>query len=202
MKDGVKFIQFEVNKKTGRVDGYYYIDKEYLNASNLEKKSREECLAIAQEYLASYIDDPEEYELSEEKYFESPEYEADYEFCFVRMINGVRTTDFARIRVTVHGIVTYHAFVCLGEMKGAQLPDKEEMADIKENVEKKLDSIYERAKEKYDVSYELDKMEFARFEDGRYALDFHYTVKLHSLTSEDVIPIDDYTRLIVFLEGA
>lgn len=201
-RDGLNCVEFGVNTKTGRLDSYSWYDETYLNNPNLEKKSREECLGVAREYLALYIDDPEQYELTGEKYVETPEYEADYEFCFVRMIDGVRTADLARIRVTVHGIVTYHGFVCLGEMKGAQLPDEEKMIAIQEDIKKKLDGIYEMVKEKYDVSYELDKMEFVRLQDGRYALDFHYTVNVCSLINEEVLPMQDYTRLIAILEDA
>lgn len=199
-RNGRNSVEFEVNTKTGRVDGYWWYEEDYLNNPNLEKKSRNECLTVARDYLASYIDDPEAYELVEESFEGIPEYEAQYDFCFARMINGVRTADFARIRVTIHGIVWSHVFDCFGEMKGAQLPDKEEMTTIQEDVEKKLDTIYESVKEKYDVSYELTKMRFVRLADGRYALDFNYDVELLSLASENVFPIKEPTRLLVVLE--
>lgn len=195
-----KLVDFWINTKTGRMDYYYWFDANYLQSPDLTEKSREECLTISREYLASYVDDVEAYELVDEIYRKDPDLGGQYDFVFARMIDGVMTADLARIRVTIHGIVYNHGFQCLGEMKGAKLPDKEIIDSIYSDMDKRLANIYDPAKEKYNVTIEHDKTVFERLWDGRYALEIYYEAKLTSLENEDAIPKYEMSRFIVILE--
>lgn len=201
-RDGLNYTEFEVNKETGRVDYYSWLDMEYLDNPDLVKKSREECLKIAREHLASYTNDPEMYKLVDETIREIPEVDAEYDFLFARMIDGVMTADMARIRVTIYGTVTHHAFGCFGEMRGAKFPDQEKMTAIQADIDQKLDDIYGSIKEDFSVTYELNKMIFERLADGRYALEYYYEVELTSQKNDNARPYYELTRLIVILENS
>ena len=200
-RDGLNYYGFGVNKATGRVDKYDWLDISYLETPDIVEKSRDECFSIAKKQLASLIEDPEQYELECENWLEIPEYDAMYLFEFVRKIDGVKTADVINIDVTIYGIVAYYGAECFGEMRGAKLPDQEKMAAIQADVDKKLDAIYEPIKDDYSVTFELDDMVFERLADGRYALEYYYTAELISLKDEKPIPRHEMTRLIVILEN-
>lgn len=194
-------IQFGINKGTGNIDRYVWLSKDYLNATNLVEKSKEDCLAAAKEYLASYVDDIDSYELIGEQYWEIPEYGAIYDLDYARIINGVKTSDYASINITIYGTVVSHHFVSLGEMKAAHLPNQEKMIAIQTDVDEKLTNIYASLKGEYSVSYELNKMVFSKLADGRYALEYYYEVELCQL-GEGFRPMSEMTHLIVVLEDS
>lgn len=200
-RDGLNYTRFGVNKTTGKIDMYGWLDISYLETPGLIEKSRDECLSIAKDQLASLIEDPEQYELEVEALREIPEYDALYVFEFVRKINGVKTADSIRIDVTIYGILAYYRTDCFGVMRGAKLPDQEQMTAIQADIDKKLDAIYEPIKDDYSVTFELDDMVFERLADGRYALEYYYEAELISLKDENPIPRRETTRLIVILEN-
>lgn len=200
-RDGLNYTRFGVNKTTGKIDMYGWLDISYLETPGLIEKSRDECFSIAKKQLASLIEDPEQYELEHEYLLEIPEYDAKYVFEFVRKIDGVKTEDSIRIDVTIYGILAYYGAECFGEMRGAKLPDQEQMTAIQADIDKKLDAIYEPIKDDYSVTFELDDMVFERLADGRYALEYFYKVEFISLKDENPIPRRETTRLIVILEN-
>ena len=197
-QDGLDFVEFGINKKTGRIDWYSWLEIGYPQTNELTEKSREECLSIARDYLASYIEDIDAYELTDERYREIPEYGAIYALEYARMIDGVRTADCARINITIYGTVVMHRFESFGEMKNATLPSQEKMEAIQSDIDKKLNSIYASVTDNYTVSYKLNNVIFERLADGKYALEYHYNVQLCGF-GEDAKPIWETTRLIVIL---
>ena len=199
--EGKSLVEFSINKTTSRIDSYAWFDEDYLETPGLIEKSRDECLIIAKDFVASLIDDPGEYELCDEKFLEIQELKGMHRFLFVRMIDGVRTADSIAVEVTVYGTVMSYYAELFGEMRDASLPDQEKMTAIQADVDKKLDAIYEPIKDDYSVTFELDDMVFERLADGRYALEYYYTAELISLKDENPITRHEMTRLIVILEN-
>lgn len=180
------------NRATGKMDLYNDASLSNGIAGNL---SRDECLAVAQEYLSNYTEDVEKYTLTKEAYRESSKY---YMFEFSRTIHGIKTCDKAVIYVTSQGVIWMHSFVSLGEMRKATLPPQEIMDEIRAGLDERLDKIYSPITDKYEVSYELDEEEFLRLADGSYALKYDYAVTL-TPKSEEGPAFSELTSLLVRL---
>ncbi|MBO5953978.1 MAG: hypothetical protein J6Q53_07675 [Oscillospiraceae bacterium] len=176
MQTKEKLIEIALNRYTGRVDYYSWYDKNYLSSVDSNELSREECLAIARAYLGNYIEDSAQYDLVAESYVPLPEFDAVYDFTFSRLFDGTETCDRALIGVTVYGDVITHNFVGLGSMREAVLPPQETMHAIQAGLDERLDEIYAPIKDKYTVSYEMNKEEFIRLADGSYALDYSFDI--------------------------
>lgn len=195
--EGGVYVQLGVNEDTGVVDSYSWVDVKYTENKNVSELTEEDCLDVAEAYLSKYVTS-DEYEVVNVRYMEIPEYKAIYDIEFVRVINGVKTSDKAYIGVTVFGDVISHLFVSLGEMADATLPADEEMKIIEANVDTKLDTIYENVSADYDVSYEIADKIFVRLSDGRYAFEYYVTVDLK--TKDAPTKITETTKLLIYLD--
>lgn len=196
--DGRSTIKIELNRQTGRIDRYYFDDSDYLEGVSTPSLSREECLLIAQQYLSTYIDDCDRYELVFENYWNIEEYGGLYDFQFSRIVDGVETYDMASIGVTIYGTVMSHHFLGLETMRDAKLPTSEEMKAIQASVESRLAEIYDPIKDEYSVSYDLVEVIFMRLKDGSYALQYEYCAELTS-NSDEQNTRHDTTMLLVRL---
>lgn len=197
-KESGKRVKFGINTKTGNIDRYSLMDVNYIKEITKSELSRDECLEIAWNYLAKYID-TKDYELVDEKYRDIPEYKAIYDFEFRRVIDGIQTSDCAYIEVTVFGDVVDHMFISLGEMADAELPSDEDMQTIRTKVEEKLKTIYGNVSDKYTVSYEIPDPVFVRLSDGKYAFEYDIDVSLAPHDNPDM-PISELTKLLVYLD--
>ena len=191
------YVQIGINEDTGVVDSYSWVDVKYTEDKQDTELTEEECLGVARTYLNGFIAS-EEYEIANVRYMEIPEYKAIYDIEFVRLIDGIKTSDKAYIGVTVFGDVISHLFITLGEMADASLPTDEEMQIIETNVETKLNTIYEDISADYDVSYEIADKILVRMSDGRYAFEYYITADLVSKNSSK--KITETTKLLVYLD--
>ncbi|MBO5953402.1 MAG: hypothetical protein J6Q53_04685 [Oscillospiraceae bacterium] len=196
MQTANKLVEIEINRDTGRIDFYSWFDKDHFNAATSDELSREECLAAAREYLGTYIEDNMAYDLINERYSTSDF--GHYIFYFMRKVEGVETCDWAAIGITTQGIIYIHSFFSLGEMRDAVLPPQETMDAIRAGLDERLDEIYAPVKDKYTVSYELNKEEFIRLADGSYALDYYFDIHGAPKNSEQS-PWVEGTHLLVRL---
>ena len=194
--DGV-YVQIGINEKTGVVDSYSWVDVNYCENKTDPELSEEDCLNIAKTYLNEFIDS-DDYEVINTRYLEIPEYRAIYDFEFVRMIDGVKTSDKANIGVSVFGDVISHLFISLGEMDGAVLPTNEEMQIIQDNVDNKVKDIYDNVSEQYDISYNISDKVLVKLSNGKYAFEYYITV---DLKTENISPeITETTKLLIYLD--
>ena len=130
-EDGV-FVDIGINKDTGTVDSYMWVDQKYVESQTGAELTEEECLDIAKTYLGDYVK-TDEYEVVNVRYLEIPEYKAIYDFEFARVIDGIKTSDTAYIGVSVFGDVISHLFVSLGELADAEAPTEKEMEIIQKS---------------------------------------------------------------------
>ena len=191
------YVQIGINEDTGVVDSYSWVDVKYTENKNISELTEKDCLDVAKTYLSKYVTS-NEYEVVNVRYMEIPEYKAIYDIEFVRVIDGVKTSDKAYIGVTVFGDVISHLFVSLGEMADATLPTDEEMKIIEANVDKKLETIYENVSADYDVSYEIADKVLVKLSDGRYAFEYYVNVDLK--TENAPTKITETTKLLIYLD--
>ena len=191
------YVQIGINEDTGTVDSYSWVDVKYTDNKSGTALSEEECLNIAKIYLNDFVPS-DEYEVVDVRYMEIPEYKAIYDFEFVRMVDGVKTSDTAYIGVTVFGDIISHLFVSLGEMVDVELPTDEEMNIIQNNVNAKLDAIYENVSANYDVSYEIADVVLVKLSDGKLALEYYVSVDLAPKNAAKVIT--ETTKLLVYID--
>lgn len=197
-----RMVEIRVNRESGAIDGYRWYDPNYVETVDTDEISRDECISIAKDYLRSYVEDIEQYELVRDQYWKSPEFNACYDFGFVRVIDGVSTLDKASIWVTAYGKVVLHSFTCLGEMKDAKLPSQDDMKLIRAAVDEKIKETYQSVEQKYDIEYTVDDFEdvvFMRLEDGSYAIQYDITVRLTPKDSEEP-GFSELTCLLVIIE--
>ena len=191
-----KSAKFGINSDSGNID-YYRLTKpkNYLSDKTTSELSKEECIAVATEYLKTFVD-ISDYEMRYDRYWDSATYGGSYTFEFHRMIGGLETSDSAIIEVTVFGDIFFHKFTSLSEMKDAELPSEEDMNLILQKVEEKVKGIYQTTEEKYLTSYEISNPLFIRLESGKYALEYSIDVTMTSKNPEDH-SLSEVTRIIV-----
>lgn len=199
-KEGNTIIQIGTNCSTGNVEWYSWYDLDHYKSSDKEKLTKSKCREIATEYVKQFLD-ISEYELTSESDLPSKEdgY-VSYLFIFTRIIEGIETCDSAFIRITEYGDISLLNFVSLGSMKDAKLPSESDMKTIEENVEKKLQDIYDNVSDKYSISYEIPKPTFIRMHDGRYAFEYSVGVELTLKEGDDARPFSELTQLIVYVD--
>lgn len=195
-EDGV-FVDIGINKDTGTVDSYMWVDQKYVESQTGAELTEEECLDIAKTYLGDYVK-TDEYEVVNVRYLEIPEYKAIYDFEVVRVIDGIKTSDTAYIGVSVFGDVISHLFVSLGELADAEAPTEDEMEIIQNNVNAKLDAIYENVSSKYDISFEIEDTVLVRLSDGKYAMEYY--VRADLVAKDTQAKITESTKLLVYLD--
>jgi hypothetical protein len=195
-EDGV-FVDIGINKDTGTVDSYMWVDQEYVESQTGAELTEEECLDIAKTYLGDYVK-TDEYEVVNVRYLEIPEYKAIYDFEFARVIDGIKTSDTAYIGVSVFGDVISHLFVSLGELADAEAPTEDEMEIIQNNVNAKLDAIYENVSSKYDISFEIEDTVLVRLSNGKYAMEYY--VRADLVAKDTQAKITESTKLLVYLD--
>lgn len=191
------YVQIGINEDTGAVDSYSWVDEKYVENQTGTELTKEECLSIARTYLSNFID-PDGYETVEIRYMEIPEYKAIYDFEFVRMIDGIETSDKAYVGVSVFGDVISHLFTSLGELANANLPTEEDMQIIQNNVNAKLDAIYKSISNKYHISYEITDKVLIKLSNGKYALEYYITAKLE--TENIPTKLVETTKLLIYLD--
>ena len=193
-----ELVQFGINQETGRIDKFSWVKLDYINNKEGSALNYEQCLVVATKYLNDFVD-ATEYTLVASRYLEIPEYEAIYDFEFVRVIDGVKSSDKAYVGVTIFGDVISHLFVSLGEMRDATVPSADDFKIIENNVDKKVQSIYSDVYDKYKYSYEIADKIIVKLSDGKYAMEYHLEVTLTSISSPES-SIAERTCLIVLLE--
>ena len=195
-EDGV-FVDIGINKDTGTVDSYMWVDQEYVESQTGAELTEEECLDIAKTYLGDYVK-TDEYEVVNVRYLEIPEYKAIYDFEFARVIDGIKTSDTAYIGVSVFGDVISHLFVSLGELADAEAPTEKEMEIIQDHVDAKLAAIYENVSSKYDISFEIEDTVLVRLSDGKYAMEYY--VRTDLVAKDTQAKVAEATKLLVYLD--
>ena len=172
--------EFEINRKTGRVDRCLLFQFNYLSTKGSSPKlSKEECENIALNILSQYVN-TDDYILKDSYksfYTTGGRYET-YIFSFVRVIDGIETKDNAYIEITEYGDLIQYIFTCLGEMKDAVAPTKEEISMMQDAVDEKVKSIYSNIEKSYGVEYEIRDEYFVRLADGKYAMEYVVDVDL------------------------
>ena len=188
-----------VNKATGSIDTYY---ESIMDASEYtvgSVYSEEALVQTAQDYLKKYIDDISGYQMIGSKSRTVAKTIKCYEFEFARFVGDVETYDKAYIGVTEYGTVIDHLFVGLGEMADAKPISDNELELIRKSVDAKLSDIYDSVKDKYSVTYEIDKPILTKIYDGSTILEYGISVNFKSVSGTDVLKSEHLT-LIVYVD--
>ncbi len=197
-KDNI-YIQFAVDNDTGMVSRYSDMSMDYLQTKgDAEQLTQEQCVEVAAEYLKRYIDIGE-YSLLQADYLKIPEYTAIYNLEYVKLIDGIKTSDKVYIGVTVYGDVIMHLFGTVDAVNDKAVPTDEEFQKIDEKINEKIDGIYSSIKDKYAYSYQVEDKVLVRLSDGSYAMEYELTVDLKSLNSSSA-DIAEFVKLLVYFE--
>ena len=196
--DDTYIIEFGVNKNTGVVDNCRLVNKKYLSSKDdSQKLNQDECTKIAYQILEQYVN-LEEYTLTliQKDYRTTGGRYDIYEYWFYRIIDGVKTNDKAYIVITEYGDLYGYQFNCLGEMKDATVPTKEELSDMKVAIDAKVNSIYANVKKLYAVEYEIRDEYLIMLEDGKYAMEYVVDVNLTPNDPEGLKLIEKISLLV------
>ena len=159
--DDTYIIEFGVNKNTGVVDNCRLVNKKYLSSKDdSQKLNQDECTKIAYQILEQYVN-LEEYTLTliQKDYRTTGGRYDIYEYWFYRIIDGVKTNDKAYIVITEYGDLYGYQFNCLGEMKDAIVPTKEELSAAISNLNSAKDNINShQAIESKDLISKIDEL--------------------------------------------
>lgn len=189
-------MSVKINKNTSRVDCcsfYEYNSGE--NSSNRNIMDENDCLDIAKQYLKQYTD-LDCYNVNESNYNENKKC---YNFKFVKFIEGIETSDCARISVNVFGDIISFNLGLLGEMKDAFVPSVEEMLIIQNKIKDRIDLYYESKKDNFYILSELSEFILVRMKDGKYAFKCTLDTKLVEKTDE-VRGYGEKLELYIYIE--
>ena len=188
-----------INKNTGRLDRYDLICRDPAQCIIGDKISENTQLLIAQNYLEKHVEDFSSYQLVDTYSYELFDDVMVYDYQFTRFVNGVQTYDTANISVTNYGSVISHYFFGLGEMADAKPISDNELELIRKSVDAKLSDIYDSVKDKYSVTYEIDKPILTKIYDGSTVLEYGISVNFKSVSGTDNIKREHLT-LIVYVD--
>lgn len=194
-------VDFGINCDTGKMVQYSWYDKDYLKFTKTPILNREECLALAEDYLSGYTDNISQYKLEKEKLHKANDGLGDfYDFTFNRYIDGIKTNDRASIGITVRGTVFSHALHHFGQMNDAVVPTEKDISIIEKNIDEKMNKIYYKSGDAYNFSYKTTDRVLRRMQDGKYALEYTIDVDITPTDSSSHLKCTELVSLIVYLE--
>lgn len=133
-----------------------------------KEHTEEECLKIAKDFILNTVS--AKVNLDEYVVKQTEEQADNYRFVFTKHINGFATKDEARVRVSKNGYVYSYSSAMFGRISAADMP-KLDQEKITQTIEKKLDTIYQDAKDNFAaVKYEEPELSFTLLDDGTPAV--------------------------------
>ncbi len=155
----------------GKMIGFY--QHKTVDFNEDEVCSENDCLQIAKEYLSQYVD-VSEYSIQVEK----TEDKQLYEFSFTKYIGDFMTTDNITIGVFYNGEIKFFSSFMMGRVPAETSTEDIDMERIHSSVNQKLDQIYQRAKQIYDiVEYTEPSYALTVLSDGTRAIEYSLEVK-------------------------
>jgi hypothetical protein len=79
-----------------------------------------------------------------------------------------------------------------------EAPTEDELEIIQNNVNAKLDAIYENVSSKYDISFEIEDTVLVRLSNGKYAMEYY--VRADLVAKDTQAKITESTKLLVYLD--
>ena len=163
-EEGVEFLIDE----TGMLTHYFWKDEPLQDT----KKTKDECVMIARDFLAGYVD-VDQYEIEVDDHPDGREL---YEVKFYKKLGDFKTTDTARVTVKADGSIYLYSSFMLGKVdKDAISAASVDLEKIRASVNERLNSIYKDVKDYYSrVEYDEKYVELTTLKDG--SLGVIYTV--------------------------
>ena len=163
-EEGVEFLIDE----TGMLTHYFWKDEPLQDT----KKTKDECVMIARDFLAGYVD-VDQYEIEVDDHPDGREL---YEVKFYKKLGDFQTTDTAWVTVKADGSIYLYSSFMLGKVdKDAISAASVDLEKIRASVNERLNSIYKDVKDYYSrVEYDEKYVELTTLKDG--SLGVIYTV--------------------------
>lgn len=196
---------FSINPETEDVYMIIYRPRGdvYLEANKSSPVLTEsQCLDIALQYLEQYVD-TDEYSLIDSQYSNYTSVTGIYEFDLARTVDGIQTSDTARVEVTIYGDVIGYRFDTLNEMVDPPVLSSEDYQVIESKVHEKIKSVYDSLENAREYSYDLNhadaKKVFSRLADGRYAMVYSVPFDI-VIDSANEISVAELATIVVYIE--
>ena len=174
--DNAKTLNVYFECATGKIRELRYSDSRYLDARDPDDVLiEEECYEKALEFLPSLVD-VSGYELTNKTVGPAGGFGGLCTYEFTRFIDGVKTSNQVRISITFYGDVVAYYLNSPEPLDLSKMPTGEALDALSQRVKDRWDAAHTELPYGYEfLSYEIEKLEFIRLFDGRYAL--LYTVK-------------------------
>ena len=166
---------------SGQLLSFHWTDmNKEIKAKVAKEHTREECLAIAKDFILNNVSDKidfAEYSVEETRSFENR-----YAFRFRKYINGYATTDEATVTVLKNGFLFDFVSHMFGKISADDMPNLNREKIVR-TAEKKLDVIYKDAKGKFAaVKYEEPDLLFVLLDDGSPAIRYRVSARFEDGT--------------------
>ena len=196
-------IKINWNVNLNRLDYYSKAVFDAKYDSSLPQKSKDECIAIAKDFLKTLTDDADAYEVVGVAHFDSSSSKTQpfYYISFERKIGMFRTRDAIAISVGTDGELTQYGYWGFGTLQGVEEPAEEVLAIVEGKMEEKLSSIYKECSEKYTVEYEWQNWKLVRMQNGKLAIIKSISVTLTEKELGTSSPINETVELLTYLEA-
>ena len=198
-------VMFSINPGTEDIYLFTYLPRGdvYLEANkNSPVLTESQCLDIALQYLEQYVD-ADEYSLIDSRYRDYTSVTGIYEFELARTVDGIKTSDTARVDVTIYGDVLGYQFNTLNEMVDPPVLSSEDYQVIESKVHEKIKSVYDSLEDAREYSYDLNHAEatkvFSRLADGRYAMVYSVPFDI-VIDSANEISVAELVTIVVYIE--
>ena len=181
---------FYFDSTTGKLVKSFYGQLLSDNSENTESENKtklndEERLEVAKEFLLQYRADLDEYSIEVNSPYS--------DIRFVRIIDGLETTDEATVYVASSGNITAFDITAFGHMGEAKAPSKTDLLKLEMLAKLRVESFMKYYDFEYD--YVIRQPIFTRLKDGRYAL--AYSGEYFNLENESE---GDVFSLLVYLD--
>ena len=161
-----KIVDFSINRATGIVTSVL-IDRGTLSIG--KKLTREECYTNAIKYLKAFVDDIEDYTLTDT--FDQGT-SLGYLFRLYRIVNGIKTSDCIDIRVNHQGEVCRYSLYSIGEMKNIDISTID-IKNMDAAISNKINTLYKNYR---NINFSTENTMFARLANGKYAFIYDVSV--------------------------
>ncbi len=161
------------------------------------KKTKDECVATACDFLANFVD-VDSYEID---VVEDPE-RGMYTVSFIKKIGNFETTDTATIAVRSDGSLYSYSSFMLGKVtEGSISADSVDLEKVEESVNKKLSSVYQDVENDYSrVEYSEYNIALTTLKDGNLGVVCTVNVEFIESIAEFETSVSERISFVVLID--
>ncbi len=190
---------FGLDTRTGELRFLIVSSKSDQGTAEGKNLSEEECVALAETFLSTQIDDMSEYVLIKTSTDPLDDGVKAYSFYYARQINGIMTKDTISVGFRSTGTLVFYDARTYGTLKGAKLPSSYDEEEVTNAIREKMDELCASLDEGTKVEYTEKSCEVIRLRNGSVGLLVSLDLSVLRTGDENARPYSEAVQLIIDL---